>query len=111
MAIIRTGMLNKQFTLQKPVVTRGDLGSETVTYTTEATVWGHLRYTSGRENIDTGRVAADSEAIITIRHRRKITADWRLKYGSRIFQIIAPPEDPELRHEWTVLKCREVEGG
>ncbi len=73
-----------------------------------ATCWARVRSAASREFWEAQAAHAELTHDVTIRFRTDVTADMRVKLGSRVFDIVAPPVDPEDRHAYLILKCREV---
>ena len=73
-----------------------------------ATCWARVRSAASREFWEAQAAHAELTHDVTIRYRAGITADMRLRFSGRVFDIVAPPVDPEDRHAFLILKCREV---
>lgn len=105
---MRSGMFNKSIIIQYKVYTRSTLGSETVTWTNEATVWASIRPVGStrREYLAMQQVQADVTHMVTLRHRWGLTPDKRFQYGNRILTIQNVIDAGE-RHDTLVCYCKE----
>jgi SPP1 family predicted phage head-tail adaptor len=73
--------------------------------------WGSVEPLSGREFWAAAQVQADVTHKITIRYRTGValTADMRIKLGTRVFHLSAPPRDIEEGHRaWEILATEVV---
>lgn len=105
---MRSGAFNKSIVIQYKVYTRSALGAETITWTTEDTVWASIRPigSTRREYLSMQQVQADVTHMVTLRHRWGLTPDKRFKYGNRILTI-QNVIDPGERHVTLVCYCKE----
>lgn len=102
------GALNKRIK-----ILRKANGTDTHGYPVEgwpevATVWANVTAAAAREFWEAQAAHGELTHKITIRYRPDITADMRIAMGDRNFELVAPPVDYNERHEYLVLKCREV---
>ncbi len=105
---MRSGMFNKLVTLQYKTYTRSALGEETVTWTTEDTIWVGIRPigSTRREYLAMQQVQADVTHMVTLRHRWGLTPDKRFKYDNRILTIQNVIDAGE-RHDTLICYCKE----
>lgn len=61
----------------------------------------------GNEQLRAMQTEAQATHRVTIRYRSGVTAAMRFLLGSRAFEIVAPPVDPEERHQWLQILVRE----
>ena len=87
--MINIGKLNKQIIIQYKNVTRSSYGDETITWTTEDTVWASVQPLTlrQRESFVVQQNRAEVTHEIHMRYRRNLTPEKRMKYGDRIFDI------------------------
>jgi len=110
--IINAGELRRRITIQYPAKTRGNDGSETVTWTDLATVWAKIGATSGpgqsstNEYFKADQIIADAKTEIMIRYRPGINPTMRIKYGNRYFSILGMVNAEE-SNVALVFACRE----
>lgn len=78
-------------------------------WTTQATVWASITPLSGREFVEAKQRQIDATVRITIRYRADMlpTPNWRVKFGSRIYDIDSVINRDE-RGRTVDLMCREV---
>jgi SPP1 family predicted phage head-tail adaptor len=81
------GALCQRIELQYPVETRDSMGGIVRTWTTSATVWAQVSPMTSREVVASGQVEGRTSHFIKIRHYSALRQSWRVKYGSRIFNI------------------------
>lgn len=90
---INAGQLDKRITIQSRTVTTGADGSRSAPWTDDATVWCQFLKGSSREFVAAQQVNSDVTHLIKIRQRSGVTASHRLKFGTRIMNIVGPPID------------------
>ena len=105
---MRSGALNKQVIIQYKIYTMSTLGEQSITWTTEDTVWVsiHPIGSTKREYLAMQQVQADVTHMVTMRHRWGLTPDKRLKYGNRILTI-QQVIDVNEKHETIICYCKE----
>jgi len=81
------GSLRHRVYLQKKSATRDSFGAETETWVTKATVWASIEPIYGQEYFEGKMENAEITHQIIIRYYSSLTPDWRIKFGSRIFNI------------------------
>lgn len=67
----------------------------------------------GTESVVDGLLRIDETATITCRYFPEIKANGRIKLlqSGAVYEIIAEPENVEMRNMWLVFKVRRVKGG
>ena len=106
---IDAGALNKRVTLLARGRTDDAFADpQADTWTEVCTVWAAISNAGAREFWEAQAAHAELTHKVTIRYRAGITADMRVRFGERLFAVIAPPVDYDMRHKYLVLKCREV---
>lgn len=104
----RTGEMQHQISLQyKTKVSDGMLGTID-SWVTACTCWAKISTIKSDEAIQAMATTGTVIHNITIRYRRDVRTNWRVKYGSRFFAIIGPPVDINFKHEFLELKCKET---
>jgi SPP1 family predicted phage head-tail adaptor len=101
---------NQRITIQKNTQTTTAMGGRTDVWTDLATVWADMRQLSGKEYYDAQALNTELTASFTIHYRDDITADMRVIYKTRTFELVSPPIDVMMRHKELRLMCREVNG-
>jgi SPP1 family predicted phage head-tail adaptor len=105
---MRAGQLRHRLDLQTKVPTRGSFGEEILTWKTQVTVWGSVESLSGREYLQAQANQLQSEVThqIRLRYYKGLRPDWRIKFGSRIFDILSGL-NPDERNKELLLMARE----
>lgn len=102
---INAGPLDKRVTLLAPVY--NEFQDEIVDWNPVANVWASMTPNYGQEINEAGRTVAVVQVPVVIRYRRDIDARWRLRLGSRTFEIAAILNVLE-RNSQLQLTCKEV---
>jgi SPP1 family predicted phage head-tail adaptor len=106
--MIITGRLNRRIIIEQSSEAQGTIGEVTPTWTTFTTLWAEFVSQTGREFVAAKQLNAAMDCMIRTRYVAGITAKMRVKYGTRIFLIIAPPIDVKEKHTELNLLCQEV---
>jgi SPP1 family predicted phage head-tail adaptor len=101
------GELNRRVELQSKTVTYDSYNQPVETWATIATVWAFIITSGGGEFFAAQKVNADTEAVFKIRYRTDVTVENRIKYGDRIFQILAINES-DAGHREIKISAKEV---
>jgi len=95
--MLNAGKLNRRITLQSKTVTRDAMGGESITWTTQATIWAQVSALSGRALIAAQQAQSEVTARITVRQLAAagIADDWRIQHGADIYTLhaIIPSDD------------------
>lgn len=86
---MQAGKLREVLEIQTNTPTANAYGEMVPAWATVATVRGQVQILSGREFIEAKQREVDLSAKITIRYRADITANQRVKWGARYFDIDA----------------------
>lgn len=97
------GALNKQITLQSKTETSDGMGGVTETWTDQITTWAEIDPPKSREFYGTGQVQTEIVTRIRIRYRPNVSHAWRVKYGSRYFNITSIVNPDEANQELTIM--------
>lgn len=84
---MKSGELRHRINLQSKTATRDSFGAETIAWKTERTIWASIKPLSGSEYFLAQQVQADVTHQIRIRYFEGIRPDWRIVFGTRIFDI------------------------
>lgn len=104
---MKIGSLKHRIVLQKKMITEDALKQQTENWTDFAFVWAGIEPLSGREYFAAQQINSEISVRITIRHLSGITAEARVVFDSRIFEVLSVI-NPEERCESLILMCREV---
>jgi SPP1 family predicted phage head-tail adaptor len=103
---IRAGDLRHRVTLQSPTVTQNDLGEDTTTWPEAGTFWAAVNPLSGNELFRAKQVNAEVTHEIEMRWTPLVTPANRIKFGTRIFEILSAINVEE-RNKKLLLSCKE----
>jgi len=103
---MKSGKLRHRVTIQKKSVARDAYGSETVTWLEEAVVWASVEPIAGREYFMSQQMQSDVTHRIIIRYYAGVIPSYRIKFGTRIFDIMSVINTEERNREM-VLMARE----
>lgn len=111
------GELNRNVTVQRRAATTDSYGQESGSWVDVATVKACIRPIGGREKLRAMAYESTLTHTVKVRFRSDflpaIEADaWRIKYGSRVFQVTASMDVKDAR-KYIVFDCIEtgVENG
>lgn len=107
---MRTGRLRRIVSIQAPTQTQTGTGATKTTSWSAiaggANVWADIDESPGKESLQAAQVNAKRPVTVTMRYLAGITAQMRVLYGSRTFQIIGP-QNLDQRNRVLVLYCEE----
>jgi len=113
---MRAGKLNARVVVERPEVTRDDMGSELITWVKVATVWAHIAPivpARGREAEVANQLQDQADTRITIRWSDQIdgmSAKWRLRFATLrnpiIYNIATPPAQLDMGQRTVVIICK-----
>ncbi len=106
--MMNPGKLNKRIWFQKKRLIRDAESNTKEDWIDAITVWAAIEPLRGREYYAAAAANAESIVRFRIRYRKDVTADMRIKYNDRIYELNSPPIDPEERHKELILMCKEV---
>ena len=104
---MRAGKLNQRITLQTNTPTRGTDGASLDSWADTVTVWAQKIHNGSREFAAAQTINAETTDLFKIRYRDSVTAQMRVKYGTRYYGIIGAP-DPDGRQIELHIFCRET---
>lgn len=105
---MRSEQLKHQVTFLTPSGTTIVDGVEQPYYAPGLVVRASVVPLQGRELFQAEATYPELTTKIIIRYRQGTTSAMRVKYGTRIFELIAPPIDTNEEHKELVLLCKEV---
>lgn len=104
---MKAGKLRHRITLQAQSATQDAFGGQANTWTDVATVWAEIITLEGRELLAAQAVHNESRYKIRIRGiAGGVNPAWRVKFGSRYFNILNAMNAEERGIEWQLL-CSE----
>ena len=102
------GRMRHRVILQSKTSTQDETGAAIETWATERTVWGDISPLNSREYWSAQQVQSDVTHRVILRYYSGLRTDWRIKYGTRIFDIRSVINVDE-RDEQHILLCREFQ--
>lgn len=105
--MMRAGKLRHRIAIQTNTPSKDSYGQPVASWATAATVWAAVEMAGGRESMSQQQVESVAAVKFTIR-RRDVTAQQRVSWDGRLFDVESIAQDPTNRRE-TVLTCREVQ--
>ena len=90
---MNAGRLRDKLSIQASTETRDAHGQGILTWATIATVWGRIEPLRGRELFQAQQVESRVDTRITIRRYAGLTANHRILFGSRIFELVSVPDE------------------
>ena len=101
------GDLNRRITLQYVTQTADGMGGLPETWTNDETVWAAIWPVSASEHVLAMQTVMTISHRIRIRYRSTLKPSWRIKFGTRYFNIISII-NPNEYGEWQDVMCKEV---
>ncbi|MHB8110500.1 MAG: phage head closure protein [Syntrophorhabdaceae bacterium] len=104
---MRIGELNKRVSLQYSTRVADGAGGFTVTWATAAEIYAAVWPVSAKETIEAGQATMTITHRIRIRYRANLKSSWRIKLGSRYFNIVSIIDQNEA-HKFLDILCKEA---
>ena len=106
---MRIGPLNKRVAIRSASTTRDAYGEPIASWSTDATVWASVEPLSGRELVSAQVQHAETTHRVRMRYQPNttVTAEKRLLYDSRVFEIISVINRKEKKLMLELL-CKEI---
>ncbi|HXC40330.1 MAG TPA: phage head closure protein [Burkholderiales bacterium] len=105
---MRAGSLRKRITIESPTETQNSVGETTQTWSTFAVLWADMERLTGSEKIAAAQVNAGADTRITARWTAGVTEKMRIRYGSRMFQIVSALNVDERNQELDILAAEAL---
>jgi SPP1 family predicted phage head-tail adaptor len=96
--MINAGELTERITIERSVNTQNDVGENTLTWSTFATVWAKVESMSGREAERYAEIVGFSGHKVTMRPLTGFTSAMRIIYRTRTLEIGAINEFDSIRY-------------
>ena len=104
---INIGQLRHRLELHSASSTDNDFGEPILTFASYTTVWGQVSPMKGEELFHAQQTIPTITHKVLIRYNSNVTAEHRVVFDSRTFEINAVL-NPEERNEMLFLHCTEV---
>lgn len=99
-----SGQFRNRITFFKPVTIEDELGQKETTWVKHKKAWAMIKTVKGSEYISAGAEQVTITNRFIIHHTEGITADMRISFQGRTFDIVEPPiNDDELNKTLTIL--------
>lgn len=105
---MESGKLRDEIELQRATFAADAAGTQVATWTTLADVWARIKPLRGRESVEQMQIQSDVTHEIQIRFFEGLKSEDRIKFGSRIFNFMAPPINVNERSFEHLLMCKEA---
>jgi len=106
---MRIGSLDKFINFEAETRASDGQGGFTTSWSTVATnVSAAIWPVSGKDMVRDAQNIGIITHKVRIRFRRVLRSAWRISWAGRYFAIVAPPIDPNMKHEWLDLMCKEA---
>lgn len=107
---LRAGKLRLPATIQQATRTQATSGDLSPTsWTTFASTYVEIRPLTGRDLWNAQQIQPDMTHQITCRYVPGVTSSMRVVAGTRVFDVVEPPENIEERNIVLQLMCIEAE--
>lgn len=106
--MIKAGRLSKRIMFMRFATVTDDMEQSKGTWAEYKTIWADVRPYKSSEIAFMGKIKPEVTHRIYVRYRTDITADMRILYHGRTFEISGPPIDLDERHELLEIQCQEV---
>lgn len=82
-------------------------GEATESWTTIKTVWASIEPASGKQLFVAQQIQAEASHVVEMRYYPGVTAEYRVKFGTRIFAVnfVRNVEERNIKYE---LYCKEA---
>ena len=104
---MKSEKLNKKITIQQIGTAKDSFGQMVETWVDVQTVYASIEPLTGKEFFAAKQIHSELTTTIKIRYLAGVDTSKRVKYGDRIFDILAII-DPNERHVELYLMCKEV---
>lgn len=102
------GALNKRITIQKPTKQRASSGQQIPGWEDVCTIWADVKCTDSKTVDNDGVIRHEGLYRFYIRWRPNITAEMRVKWKDRIFELTGPPADWKSERSGLTLIAKEL---
>ncbi|MBU1173751.1 MAG: phage head closure protein [Proteobacteria bacterium] len=100
------GEMNRRIVIQYPTRIGDGMGGFTSTWVTAATVWAKAWTVSSSEQTTAMQTSLIRVQKFKIRYRSVLLPSWRIKWGTRYFNITGI--DPDEKNEFIFLTVKEA---
>ena len=105
------GELDKRVDLEKLSKTSDGGGGYDETWASQMTVWANVEPLTSSEQFSAQQVQGKTNYSVKIRYRKDLIGilltEWRIRYGTQLFDEITGVIDEKMRHRYLILTCTE----
>lgn len=101
------GKMKHRIEIQEPIEVKDAYGGITTTYTTRRTCWSKITPMTGKEIYKFQKFDMRISHSVKLYYYSALEPSWRIKYGTRYFNIISIINDEEDNKSMSLL-CEEV---
>jgi len=101
------GNLNRKVAIQTPTITYDAYHEKIESYADSFFVWAEIITTGGGEFYAAQKAYSQTTAVMRVRYTTRIKVTHRVRYGTRVFEILAT-NDEGAAHRYLLLNCKEV---
>jgi len=104
-----SGLFRHRITFLKALSVEDEIGQSEIQWIADKQAWSIIKTIKGSEYFSSGSQQAEIISRFIIRYMFGITADMRIDYNGRIFDIIEPPiNDDEANKTLTIIAKERV---
>lgn len=105
---MRSGLLRHRLEIQKRTLLPDSFGADIPVWNTIARVWGEVKPIMGKERFTADQTQAEVSHEITLRDRRDVSAEHRILFGTRVFNIVETLRPSERHISLRIMALEEV---
>ena len=107
---VNPGKFKDKITLQRPAVATKDTDGYEITtpYVDVLTIWASIMPISSKELLISQQEKTAFDIKVMIRYRTDITSAWKIKQGTKIYDVVGSPIKVNGQNSYLQLMCREV---
>lgn len=105
---MEAGRLKKRIEIQRREDTRAPSGQKNGKWVRVCTLWAEMKCTDSKAVSEDGAIQHEGLYRFYIRHRAGITAEMRVRYQGRTFELVGPPADWDGERRGLTLITREL---
>lgn len=99
-------MLKHSIAIEQKSVTKDTTGGSVVTWSTLFNTYASIQHKTGMERNQAGKLEAVKKTEMVLRYDSRVTAEERINFNGRLFQIRAAINVDE-NSNWLLLLCEE----
>ena len=106
--MVDVGKLDKRITFLAIAPVEDAMHQSKMQWTPVHTVWATVKPYKSSEAAFMSKRKPEVTHRFYVRYRKDLTADMRIRYGERLFEIAGPPLDIDEKHELLEIQAEEV---